>query len=67
LTPPFFLEVVPDGFGVAYMTGYDGDFFTPNFSYSIVEENMARSSAIHGNVPQGNAKRQVYAGNFTGS
>ncbi|EDR14041.1 uncharacterized protein LACBIDRAFT_244106 [Laccaria bicolor S238N-H82] len=28
-------EVVPDGFGVAYMTGYDGDFFTPNFSYFL--------------------------------
>ena len=38
LDPFFLLEVVPDGFGVAYMTGYDGDFLLPIFPILLLKK-----------------------------
>ena len=58
-------EVVPDGFGVAYMTGFDGTSLTlppllsPFFECLLEGHPSFRPSYVHDYVQEGNAERGV--------
>lgn len=58
-------EVVPDGFGVAYMTGFDGTSLTlppllsPFFECLLEGHPSFRPSYVHDHVQEGNAERGV--------
>lgn len=59
-------EVVPDGFGVAYMTGFDGTSLTlsrfllsPFFECLIKGHSSFRPSHVYHHVQEGNAERGV--------
>jgi len=61
-------EVVPDGFGVAYMTGFDGAFVCLRLHrlYSLgayLRGFFLRSSHVHHHVQEGTAEQGVLRGN----
>ena len=62
-------EVVPDGFGVAYMTGFDGapGRFPRSFGLCRFDTNLrglfCRSPHVHHHFEEGNAEQGVLRGN----
>ena len=62
-------EVVPDGFGVAYMTGFDGAFVhlrlhrLCSFLGVCLRGFFFRSSHVYHHIQEGNAKQGVLRGN----
>jgi len=54
-------EVVPNGFGVAYMTGFDGTFSLISFPlplrfWVLIRGDYFRSSHVYHHVEEGNAE-----------
>lgn len=55
-------KVVPDGFGVAYMTGYDGKYDTSSNVKQWGLNLILRSSTVHSDLSQGDAECKVCRG-----
>ncbi|KIK61686.1 hypothetical protein GYMLUDRAFT_166051 [Collybiopsis luxurians FD-317 M1] len=53
-------EVVPDGFGVAYMTGHNGRQFLSCSSCSSPSNLAVRSHTVHAHFPNGGAEREIH-------
>jgi hypothetical protein len=58
-------EVVPDGFGLPYMTGYDGQFsaFLFPVAMSLNDHARCRSAAVYTDIQEGDAQRAIHSRN----